>query len=250
MTLPKIVEQDQWLAARKELLAKEKEFTRQRDALSEARRTLPMVKVEKQYKFDGPHGAVTLKDLFEGRQQLIVYHFMLDPSWDEGCKGCSYILDNITGGIVHLSARDTAFAAISRAPLSKIEAFKKRMGWTVPWFSSFGNDFNYDFQVTSDEAVRPVEYNYMTKAQLQKKGQDHHTNGENPGLSVFLRDGDSIFHTYSTYSRGLDIFLSAYHLLDATPLGRNEEPGQGMKSWLRHHDKYALATSDNCHCSE
>jgi len=236
MSLPKNVGQDEWLAARKELLAREKEFTRQRDALSEARRKLPMVKVEKDYQFEGPKGNVTLRDLFDGHRQLIVYHFMFDPTWSEGCKGCSFVMDNLQGGLVHLGARDTSFVAISRAPLEKLEPFKKRMGWTFPWFSSFDNEFNYDFRVTVKDF-----YNFA-EADASKKG-------EMPGLSVFVRDGENIFHTYSTYARGLDLFLDTYNLLDVTPLGRQEERGKHM-DWLRHHDKYApKILTEQCHCS-
>ena len=167
-----------------------------------------MVKVEKAYVFEGPEGAVRLLDLFDGRQQLIVYHAMFDPGWDEACPMCSFLIDNL-GHPAHLrDARDTALVVISRAPLPKIEAFKARMGWTVPWYSSFGSDFNYDFHVTLDEAIAPVEYNYRDKAALQQAGGI--PEGEQPGLSVFLRDGDAIFHTYSTYTRGLDLLLGTY----------------------------------------
>jgi predicted dithiol-disulfide oxidoreductase (DUF899 family) len=233
-----------------ELLAQEKDFTRRRDALSEARRRLPMIKIEKEYTFDGPNGRVTLHHLFGPHHQLIIYHFMFDPNWTEGCKSCSFVMDNVAGGLVHLAARDTCFAAISRAPLAKIEPFKRRMGWTFPWFSSFGSDFNYDFQVTLDPDKGDYVYNYARVTALIETGKiftaKHpdgaavaaRPKGEMPSLSVFLRDGDSSFHTYSTYQRGLDLFLNMYNLLDATPLDRQEEEGQGML-WLRHHDKYA-----------
>jgi predicted dithiol-disulfide oxidoreductase (DUF899 family) len=248
MNHPKIVANDEWLAARKDLLAKEKEFTRQRDALSAARRRLPMEKLTKAYSFDGPNGSESLLDLFEGRQQLIVYHFMLDPNWDEGCKGCSFVMDNLEGNVEHLAARDTTMVAISRAPLAKIQAFKKRMGWTIPWFSSAGSDFNYDFQVTLDPNHGDYVYNYSDVATNLKSGKRLPTSGEAPGLSVFLRDDDSIYHTYSTYGRGLDPLLNTYNLLDLTPLGRQEEPGKGM-AWLRHHDKYEpQASAVHCHC--
>jgi predicted dithiol-disulfide oxidoreductase (DUF899 family) len=258
MYLPKIVTPDEWLAERKELLAREKDFTRQRDALSEARRQLPMVKVEKEYVFEGPNGSVSLRDLFEGHRQLIVYHFMFDPSWSEGCKSCSYVMDNVAGGIVHLAARDTSFVVISRAPLATIEPFKERMGWTFPWFSSFANDFNYDFHVTLDPEKGDYVYNYTNVAALIKAGKnftEKHPDGaskpkkgELPGLSVFLHDADSIYHTYSTYGRGLDLFLNTYNLLDMTPLGRQEERSKGMV-WVRHHDKYAPQVSaGQCHC--
>ena len=194
---PRVVSRAEWLAARKEFLIKEKELTRLRDQLNAERRRLPMVKIEKDYVFEGPDGNVHLLHLFEGRRQLIVYHFMFDPSWDEGCPNCSFLVDTI-GHLAHLYARDTSLAVVSRAPLAKIEPFKKRMGWTVPWYSSFGSDFNYDFHVTLDEAIAPVEYNYRDKAELVQKGESYFTQGESHGLSVFLREDDGIFHTYST----------------------------------------------------
>jgi len=234
---PKIVSRDEWLVARKKLLAKEKEATRRRDALSAERRQLPMVKIEKDYVFEGPGGRANLRDLFGPRRQLIVYHFMFDPAWDEGCKHCSHVADNFEGAVVHLAARDTAFAAISRAPFAKIESFKKRMGWTFPWLSSFAGDFNYDFHVTLDEAEGSVEYNYGSVPELLEAGKIWYPKGEMPGLSVFLRDGDSIFHTYSTYQRGLDLFLNTYNYLDMTPLGRQEH-GERIQAWVRHHDRY------------
>ena len=235
--LPKVVTQTEWLAARKELLAKEKEFTRQRDALSAERRKLPMVKIEKQYVFEGPHGQANLRDLFGDRRQLIIYHFMFDPTWDEGCKSCSHMADNFAGSIVHLAARDTSFAVISRAPIAKIEAFRRRMGWAFPWLSSYGTDFNYDLHVTLDPTEASIEYNYANAAELVKAGKLWSEKGELPGLSVFLRDGDSVFHTYSTYTRGLDLFLNTYNFLDLTPLGRQEE-GERVQGWIRHHDRY------------
>ena len=228
---PRVVPHAEWLEARKALLAKEKEATRARDALSAERRTLPMVRIEKEYVFEGPKGRRTLGDLFEGRRQLLVYHFMFDPAWDEGCPSCSFVADNFAGALVHLAARDTSFAVISRAPLAKIEPFKKRMGWDFPWLSSFGTDFNYDFQVTLDE--HHTEYNY---APVSAQPAGYPQEGEREGLSVFLRDGDRLFHTYSTYQRGLDPFLNTYNFLDLTPLGRQEE--EGIMRWLRHHDKY------------
>ena len=184
MNRPAIASRAEWLAARKALLAKEKELTRRRDALNAERRRLPMVRVDKDYVFEGPHGPATLLDLFEGRQQLIVYHFMFDPSWDAGCPSCSFLTDNI-GHLAHLHARRTTLALVSRAPLEKIEAYRRRMGWTVPWYSSFGSDFNYDFHVTLDETVAPVEYNYTDKAALLQKGERYFTDGESHGLSVF-----------------------------------------------------------------
>jgi predicted dithiol-disulfide oxidoreductase (DUF899 family) len=245
VTYPSIVSRAEGLAARKALLARENELTRHRDAVNAERRRLPMVRIAKPYSFDGPGGKVRLLDLFEGRRQLIVYHFMFDPSWDAGCPSCSFLVDNI-GHLAHLHARDTALALVSRAPLDKIEPFKKRMGWTLPWYSSFGSDFNYDFHVTLDETVAPVEYNYRGKAELVQKGETYFTEGESHGLSAFLRDGDGIFHTYSTYARGTDLLAGTYNYLDLTALGRQEdwEEPRGRSDgpfmhWVRHHDRYA-----------
>jgi predicted dithiol-disulfide oxidoreductase (DUF899 family) len=198
----------------------------------------PMVQVDKGYVFEGPTGQATLLDLFGLRRQLIVYHFMFDPGWDEGCKSRSHCADNFEGAVVHLAARDTAFAAVSRAPLQKIEAFKRRMGWTFPWVSSFGTTFNYDFHVSLDPAEGSTEYNYADAGALHQAGKLWSTKGELPGLSVFLRDGkDDVFHTYSTYQRGLDLLLNTYNYLDLTLLGRQEE-GERAQAWLRHHDRY------------
>jgi predicted dithiol-disulfide oxidoreductase (DUF899 family) len=245
--IPRAVSRDEWLAARIELLAKEKELVRHRDAVNAARRMLPMARIDNEYVFDGPAGKVRLPDLFAGRRQLIIYHFMFDPSWDEGCPACSFMIDNV-GHLAHLHARDTSFALVSRAPLAKIAPFKKRMGWTFPWYSSFGSAFNYDFHVTLDEAVAPVEYNYATKAELLRKGQTYFTHGESHGLSVYLRDADEIFHTYSTYARGTDLLLGTYNYLDLTALGRQEdweEPAGRSNSpflaWVRHRDRYGDA---------
>jgi predicted dithiol-disulfide oxidoreductase (DUF899 family) len=233
---PHVVSRDQWLAARRDFLVKEKEFTRARDALSAQRRALPMVRIEKDYLFEGAEGTLRLLDLFEDRRQLIVYHFMFDPSWDEGCPMCSFLTDNIPN-LAHLrDARDTSLVLVSRAPLVKITPFKQRMGWTFPWYSSFGSDFNYDFHVTLDEAVAPVEYNYRDNAELEQAGMTSLPSGEQPGLSVFLRDGNSIFHTYSTYARGVDLLDGTYNYLDLTPLGRQED-GPGSHEF-RHHDRY------------
>ena len=231
MQQPTIASRDEWTAARKRLLAKEKKLSRQRDALSAERRQLPMVAIEKEYVFQGPEGRRTLADLFGNRRQLLVYHFMFDPEWDEGCFACSFVADNFAGALVHLAARDTAFAVISRAPLDKIERFRRRMGWEFPWLSSFGTDFNYDFGVALDASH--TEYNY---APVSAQPADRPQEGEREGLSVFLRDGARLFHTYSTYQRGLDPLLNTYKLLDLTPLGRQEE--EGIMRWLRHHDKY------------
>ena len=244
MGLPKLVSRAEWVAARKELLAKEKEFTRQRDALNAERRKLPMVLCDNEYVFDGSEGKVSLTDLFDGRRQLIIYHFMFDPNWDEGCPSCSFLVDNI-GHIAHLHARDTSLALVSRAPLSKLEPFKARMGWTLPWFSSFGSAFNYDFHVTLDETVAPVEYNYRDRAELERLGLTGLTSGELPGVSTFLRDGGRIFHTYSTYGRGTDLLDGTSNYLDLTVLGRQEGWGgtenlDGLgDGWVRHHDRYS-----------
>jgi predicted dithiol-disulfide oxidoreductase (DUF899 family) len=240
MDYPRIASRADWLKARTELLRREKEFTHQRDALSAERRKLPMVTIEKDYVFEGSDGPVTLRDLFGPHRQLIIYHFMFDPSWEEGCPSCSHCADNFEGAVIHLAARDTAFAAISRAPLPKIESFKKRMGWTFPWLSSLGTDFNYDFHVTLDAAAGSGEYNYANAAALQRAGKLWTTQGELPGLSVFLRDGENVFHTYSAYARGLDLLLNTYNYLDLTPLGRQEDDGR-PQGWIRHHDKYLAA---------
>jgi predicted dithiol-disulfide oxidoreductase (DUF899 family) len=228
MSLPQVVSRDEWLIARKELLVKEKEATRRRDALNAERRRLPMIKLDKDYVFEAPSGEVSLLDLFEGRRQLIVYHFMFDPGWEQGCPSCSAWADHIARGhLSHLHGRDTSLALVSRAPLAKIEPFKARMGWTLPWYSSHGGDFNYDFGVTLDESVAPLEYNYRTKAEHERAGTGYYLQGEQPielpGLSCFLRDGDSVFHTYSTYARGGETVGGAYYFLDLTALGRQED---------------------------
>jgi predicted dithiol-disulfide oxidoreductase (DUF899 family) len=233
MNHPETVSRAEWLVARKDLLSREKEFTRQRDALSAARRKLPMVKIDKEYVFDGPDGKQTLADLFDGRSQLIVYHFMLGPDWEEGCKSCSYLADHFDGAIVHLAHRDVSFAVVSRAPLREVDAFKKRMGWRFKWVSSYGNDFNFDYHVSftkDEEAKGEVNYNYETTEFICD---------ELPGLSVFYKDenGD-VFHTYSTYARGLDMLIGAYNLLDLVPKGRDENPDSTM-DWVRRHDQYA-----------
>jgi predicted dithiol-disulfide oxidoreductase (DUF899 family) len=226
-----IASKDDWTAARKRLLAKEKELTRAHDALAAERRKLPMVAVTKEYAFQGPKGRSTLAQLFGTKRQLLVYHFMFDPAEDEGCPACSMVADNFAGSLVHLAARDTAFVVVSRAPIEKIERFRKRMGWTFPWFSSSGSDFNFDFQATIDE--KHATYNFAPVAD-QPDGRPHE--GEREGLSVFYRDGERVFHTYSTYQRGLDAFLNNYNFLDLTPLGRQEE--EGIMHWVRHHDRY------------
>jgi predicted dithiol-disulfide oxidoreductase (DUF899 family) len=229
-----VVSPAEWVAARKELLAREQAAISAREALNAARRRLPMVKIEKDYVFDGPDGKVRLADLFDGRRQLIVYHFMFDPSWDEGCRHCSFLADNI-GHPAHLHARDTTLVIVSRAPFPKIAAFRERMGWATPWYSSFGSDFNYDFHVTQDEAIAPVECNYKDQAALLADGEAWLTKGETAGLSVFLREDDNVFHTYSSYD-GEELLYGTYNYLDLTPLGRQE--GQPGRPWLRHHDRY------------
>jgi predicted dithiol-disulfide oxidoreductase (DUF899 family) len=214
MNFPDVVSRTEWLAARKELLAEEKEMTRQRDALNAKRRRLPMVEVEKGYVFTGPDGEATLLDLFDGRRQLIVRHFMFDPSWDEGCSSCSAGAAEISPGLLdHLHARETTLAVVSRAPIEKIERYKASKGWAFPWYSSYGSDFNYDFQVTLDPSVAPPEYNYRAVD----------ASGEQPGQSCFLRDGERVFHTYSSYARGAEMTGGSYYYLDLTALGRQEE---------------------------
>jgi len=237
MSLPRIVPREEWLEARKRLLAEEKAATQARDALNARRRELPMVRVDKDYIFETAAGKANLRELFDGRRQLVIYHFMFHRERGEGCPGCSHFADNI-GHLAHLRTRNTTFALVSRAPLAEIEPFKKRMGWTIPWHSSWGSDFNYDFHATTDAAVTPVEYNYRDQATLEKLGQTYHVQGEQPGLSVFLREGGQVFHSYSSYGRGLDLFLNTYNFLDLTPLGRQEGDNKGGPSWLRYHDKY------------
>lgn len=215
------------------LLEKEKEFTRLRDQLSRQRRELPWVKVEKPYVFEGSAGQATLAGLFGPRSQLVVYHFMFGPDWEEGCKHCSFWADNFNGIGVHLNHRDVAFVAVSRAPLAKIEAFRKRMGWTFPWVSSFGSDFNFDYHVSftpDDVQSGAAYYNYAP-------GQKAST--EREGVSVFFKDENgAVFHTYSCYARGIDMLNTAYHYLDLVPKGRDEENLQFTQSWVRHHDRY------------
>src|SRR6202045_2635977 len=232
MERPRIVPQAEWLEARKELLKKEKECTRMRDELSRQRRELPWEKVEKNYLFEGPKGKETLADLFGGRSQLIVYHFMLGPGWKEGCPSCSFISDHIDGSVVHLTARDVRLAVVSRAPLTEIEAFKKRMGWRFHWVSSHGSDFNYDYQVSlSKEELEKgkVYYNYS----MQQFPSE-----ERPGTSAFYKDAaGNVFHTYSSYARGLDILIGAYNWLDLTPKGRAEAGLNHAMAWVGQSDK-------------
>jgi predicted dithiol-disulfide oxidoreductase (DUF899 family) len=228
---PRIVSRDQWLAERKKLLADEKELTKHYDRVNAQRRRLPMVKIEKDYIFDGPKGKQSLKGLFDGRRQLVVYHFMFDPAWDKGCSGCTAYADAL-GDLSMLKDRDTTFALISRAPLAKLDAYKAEKGWSVPWFSSFGSDFNYDFHVTLDEKVTPIEHNYLGKPELeQKKDEPYFMKGEQHGLSVFFRVGEDVFHTYSTYARGTESLTNTYALLDTTPYGRQQEFEDSPPGW-------------------
>jgi predicted dithiol-disulfide oxidoreductase (DUF899 family) len=234
MTNNRIATRDEWLVARKAHLAKEKELTRLRDQLSAERRELPWVRIDKPYVFEGPSGRETLSDLFDGRSQLIIQHFMFGPGWKEGCVGCSFSVDHIEGALVHLEHHDVSYVAASRAPLPEIEAFKKRMGWRLKWVSSYGSDFNYDFHVSfKPDEIEKGEgyYNY----EMRKIGIE-----ELSGRSVFYKDesGD-IFHTYSSYGRGGDLMLGTYNILDLMPKGRNETgPNHNMTDWVRHHDRY------------
>jgi predicted dithiol-disulfide oxidoreductase (DUF899 family) len=236
-----VVLPNEWLAARKALLAKEKEFSRARDALSAARRALPWVRIEKNYVFEGPDGKESLADVFGGRSQLIVYHFMLGPGWKDGCPSCSLLADHFDGAAIHLAQRDVTLGVVSRAPLAEIEAYKKRMGWRFKWVSSFDTDFNYDFHVsfTPEKKARgKVEYNYtMTEFPSE----------EAPGLSAFIKDGGSVFHTYSSYARGLDILIGTYNFLDFAPKGRDEAGLPYTMAWVRRHDEYEGANVSCCH---
>jgi len=229
----KVVSREEWLVARTQHLAKEKEFTRLRDQLSAERRRLPWVKIEKEYVFDGPNGKESLADLFDGRSQLIVYHFMFHPSWPEGCPHCSFWADNFNGIAVHLAHRDVTFIAVSKARLEQLEAFKKRMGWSFKWVSGFGNDFGGDYHVsfTPEEMERKqMLYNYRMVSFPRE---------EAVGVSVFYKnDRAELFHTYSCYSRGVDMVNGAYHYLDLTPKGRDEAGLPFTQAWVRHHDKY------------
>jgi predicted dithiol-disulfide oxidoreductase (DUF899 family) len=239
----KIVSHDEWTKARKALLAKEKEFTRARDRLSAERRALPWVKLDKAYMFETPAGTKKLSDLFDGRSQLVVYHFMLGPGWEEGCPSCSYLADHFDGANIHLAQRDVTLIAVSRAPLAEIEKFRRRMGWRFPWVSSSGGDFNFDYHVSfkDDEVGKEVEYNYVR----QEIDSD-----EMPGVSVFYKDDSgTIFHTYSAYARGLDILVGAYNFLDLTPKGRDEGELPWTMAWVRHHDKYENATHSHSCCA-
>ena len=237
MEQPRIVSRDEWLAARKALLAREKAHTREGDALSVDRRRLPMVKVETPYTFDTPDGPRSLADLFEDRSQLIVYHFMMGPGWVEGCPSCSFLMDHLDGVLPHLANRDVALVAVSRAPLAEIDAFKRRMGWQFHWVSSYETAFNRDFHVsfTKDEvASGKMHYNYAEQLFPSEEG---------PGFSVFVKNAQGdIFHTYSTYGRGGESVLGTYHLLDLVPKGRDEDGLPFPMAWVRHHDRYSANT--------
>jgi predicted dithiol-disulfide oxidoreductase (DUF899 family) len=228
-----IVSREEWLAARQELLSAEKAFTRQRDELSARRRALPWVRVDAPYAFETTHGPATLAQLFAGRSQLIVYHFMFPPQWEEGCKSCAFWLDNFNGIDAHLAQRDVTLRVVSRAPLAKLQAFKQRMGWTLEWASSLGSAFNFDFNVSftpTEMAAGAVNYNYTRRPFPVE---------EAPGISVFHRNArDEVFHTYSCYARGLDMLNGAYHLLDLVPKGRDEATLSYSMAWLNLHDRY------------
>jgi predicted dithiol-disulfide oxidoreductase (DUF899 family) len=226
MNRPEVVSDTEWLAARRDLLQREKEFTRAGDALSADRRRLPMVRIDKDYKFTGPKGELRLADMFDGRRQLILQHFMLGPSQEELCGSCTAMTEAANDGIRrHLRARNTAFAAVSRAPYPKMETIRKARGWTFPWYSSYGSDFNYDFHVSLDPTVTPASHNFRDTDELVTAGFGWVVDyvGEQPGISCFLRDGDEIFHTYSTFGRGMETMMTGLQLLDLTALGRQEE---------------------------
>src|SRR5687767_14708500 len=234
MSSHQVVSQEKWIEAQRAHLAKEKEFTRKRDELARLRRELPWVRVEKNCVFETPTGKKTLADLFQGRSQLIIYHFMFGPEWKEGCPSCSFVCEHIDGAVEHLAARDVTLTMISRAPLTKIDAFKKRMGWHFPWVSSFGSDFNFDYHVSfkpEQRAKGKVDYNYT---------MEDFPSDEAPGLSVFYKDPNSgeIFRTYSVYARGLDPLVGTYTLLDFVPKGRDEDQLAFSMQWVRHHDRY------------
>ncbi|HEV8678483.1 MAG TPA: thioredoxin family protein [Stellaceae bacterium] len=239
MAKHRVVSSEEWLAARRQLLVKEKEFTRLRDQLSQLRRDLPWERVDKSYLFEGPEGKISFAGLFAGRSQLIVQHFMFDPGWSEGCKSCSFWADNFDGFYRHLNERDVTLVAVSRAPWVTIAPFKTRMGWSFPWVSSAGSDFNFDCRVsfTPEElAAGEVDYNFARRKTSMT---------ELPGVSVFYKDpSGKIFRTYSCYARGLDMLNAAYHYLDLVPKGRDEAGLPYAQSWVRHHDKYGAADDD------
>ena len=234
MTAHKVGTREEWLAARLELLEAEKALTRRSDEVARSRQELPWVQIEKDYRFETGEGTASLVDLFGGRSQMLVYHFMLGPGWDEGCPSCSAIADGFAGSISHLEHHDVAFVVVSRAPLDELVAYKRRMGWGFRWVSSFGSGFNYDFHVTIDPTVAPVEYNYKDQVQLEEEDVSWHDwSGELSGMSAFAVQDGVVYHTYSTYERGVDAIWGMYPWLDRAPLGRNET---GMR-W-RRHDEY------------
>ncbi len=235
MTSHKTGTRPEWLAARLELLEAEKELTRRSDELARRRQELPWVRIDKEYRFDTDEGTASLADLFQGRSQLLIYHFMLGPDYTAGCPSCSAIADGFAGSIPHFEHHDVAFVVVSRAPLDKLVAYERRMGWDFHWVSSFGSSFNYDLHVTIDPEVAPVEYNYKDQARLEAENVAWRDwSGEQPGMSAFARDGDDVFHTYSAYARGFDALWTMQQWLDRAPLGRNE--GEG--SWFHRHDEY------------
>jgi len=227
--LPDVVSREEWLAARKELLTSEKEAVRAKDALNTRRRLLPMVRVEKEYRFEGADGQIGLLDLFDGERQLIVQHFMFHPDWEDGCGSCTAAVDELSDGLLrHLRARRTVYAVVARAPIAKLEKYRAKCGWRIPLYSSFGSDFNYDFHVTLDAAVAPIQFNYRGPDELRAAGMDWMLTTEDqpreqPGMSCFLRQGDAVFHTYSTFGRGTEQVGGAYGILDMTALGRQED---------------------------
>lgn len=229
----RIVSREEWVEARRELLEREKEATRLRDQLAAQRRELPWVKIDKEYSFKGADGRVTLSDLFAGKRQLVVYHFMFGPDWKEGCPSCSFVADHLVGAVPHLAARDVSLVLVSRAAFARLEAFRRRMGWPLKWVSSRESDFNFDFQVSfraADLPRGPVTYNY----ELQEFPSQ-----EAPGISVFYRDSDGgIYHTYSAYARGCEPLIGAYAILDLAPKGRDEEGLSFSMEWVRYHDRY------------
>ncbi len=228
----KIASREEWLAERRKLLLAEKELSRQHDRLAAVRRELPWVRIEKRYVFDGPNGQETLADLFEGRSQLLIYHFMLGPDMEEGCPSCSLVADHFDATLPHLAARDSTLVVVSRAPYARLEAFRKRMGWRFKWVSSHGSDFNFDFGVSFTEAQRAtgtLAYNFGT---IGDEGP------EKEGTSAFYRDGKEVFHTYSAYARGVEALMGTYNYLDLLPKGRNERGLEWPMQWVRHHDRY------------
>jgi predicted dithiol-disulfide oxidoreductase (DUF899 family) len=235
MSQYQVVSEQEWIGARKQLLLKEKELTHMQDEVNRLRRDLPWVKVEKHYVFDTPDGKKTLAELFDGRSQLVVYHFMYAPEWEAGCLGCSFFADHVDGANQHLAHHDVSFVAVSRAPLAKIQSYKKRMGWRFNWVSSYGGDFNSDYHVSftrEDLAKGPTWYNFEPR--------ESQTEGEAPGMSVFFQDDNgAVFHTYSAYARGDERGLGAYMFLDLTPNGRNENgPNYNLTDWVKRHDEY------------